>query len=115
MRKWIAVCALLALTQASLAAWNGSAKVPKVVSGAYEITTPEELIGFLDSIAPARIGDKTLNAYLKNDIVFGEDSTKLCFKRWTRNADQNYFSGVFDGKGHTVRARPDGQRRAHPR
>jgi len=102
MRKWIAVCALLALTQASLAAWNGSAKVPKVVSGAYEITTPEELIGFLDSIAPARIGDKTLNAYLKNDIVFGEDSTKLCFKRWTRNADQNYFSGVFDGKGHTV-------------
>lgn len=102
MRKWIAVCALLALAQASLAAWNGSAKLPKVVSGAYEITTPEELIGFLDSIAPARIGDKTLNAYLKNDIVFGDDTTKLCSKRWTRNADQNYFSGVFDGKGHTV-------------
>ena len=102
MRKWIAVCALLALTQVTFAAWNGSAKLPKLVSGAYEITTPEELIGFLDSIAPARIGDKTLNAYLKNDIVFGEDTTKLCSKRWTRNADQNYFSGVFDGKGHTV-------------
>ena len=102
MRKWLAVCAVSILAQVSFAAWNGTAKLPKVVSGAYEITSPEELIGFLDSIAPANGGDESLRAYLKNDIVFGDDTTKLCSKRWTRNEQQNLFTGVFDGKGHTI-------------
>lgn len=102
MRRWIAACALLALVQVTFAAWNGSAKLPKMVSGAYEITSPEELIGFLDTIVPANGGDESLQAYLKNDIVFGDDTTKLCAKRWTRNVEQNLFTGVFDGKGHTI-------------
>ena len=46
MRKWLAVCAVSALAQLSFAAWDGTAKLPKVVSGAYEITSPEELIGY---------------------------------------------------------------------
>ena len=95
-----------ALAQVSLAAWDGSAKVPKVVkdggSDYYEITSPEELIGFLDSVLVGKTGDESLKAYLKNDIVFGADTSKLCEKRWVRNSEQSMFTGEFDGRGHSI-------------
>ena len=52
------------LAQVSFAAWNGSAKVPKVVTENgqkfYEITSPEELIGFLDSVTTANTGKESI-------------------------------------------------------
>ena len=94
------------LAQVSFAAWNGSAKVPKVVTENgqkfYEITSPEELIGFLDSVLVGKAGDESLKAYLKNDVVFGADTSKLCEKRWTRNKEQSMFTGDFDGRGHSI-------------
>lgn len=97
----VAICA-----QVSLAAWDGSAKVPKVVEkdgqNFYEITSPEELIGFLDSVLVGKAGDESLKAYLKNDVVFGADTSKLCEKRWVRNKEQSMFTGDFDGRGHSI-------------
>ena len=100
------VLMVAALAQVSLAAWDGSAKVPKVVkdggSDYYEITSPAELIGFLDSVLVGKAGDESLKAYLKNDIVFGADTSKLCEKRWVRNKEQSMFTGEFDGRGHSI-------------
>lgn len=100
------VLMVAALAQVSLAAWDGSAKVPKVVKdgGAdyYEITSPAELIGFLDSVLVGKAGDESLKAYLKNDIVFGADTSKLCEKRWNRSENQSMFTGEFDGRGHSI-------------
>ena len=105
-KRLIAFIALFILAQVSFAAWDGSVKIPKtVVSDGveyYEITSPEELIGLLDSVLVIRSFDESLQAYLKNDIVFGEDSTKLCSKKWIRNENQTYFQGVLDGRGYTI-------------
>ena len=98
--------ALAVLAQFSFAAWDGSAKIPKVVgsgdSSYYEITSPEELVGFLDSVIAAQNSDMDIRAYLKNDIVFGTDTSKLCSKRWNRSDVQGAFGGEFDGRGHTI-------------
>ena len=52
-KRWFALVALFMLVQVSFAAWDGSVKIPKTVKTGgveyYEITSPEELIGFLDS------------------------------------------------------------------
>ena len=107
-KKFCAAVAIMVATcaQVSLAAWDGSAKVPKVVEkdgqSFYEITSPEELIGFLDSVLLGKAGDESLKAYLKNDIVFGADTSKLCEKRWVRNKEQSMFTGDFDGRGHSI-------------
>lgn len=107
-KKFYAAVAIMVATcaQVSLAAWDGSAKVPKVVEtdgqNFYEITSPEELIGFLDSVLVGKAGDESLKAYLKNDVVFGADISKLCEKRWVRNKEQSMFTGEFDGRGHSI-------------
>ena len=107
-KKFYAAVAIMVATcaQVSLAAWDGSAKVPKVVEkdgqNFYEITSPEELIGFLDSVLVGKAGDESLKAYLKNDVVFGTDTSKLCEKRWVRNKEQSMFTGDFDGRGHSI-------------
>ena len=107
-KKFYAAVAIMVATcaQVSLAAWDGSAKVPKVVEkdgqNFYEITSPEELIGFLDSVLVGKTGDESLKAYLKNDVVFGADTSKLCEKRWVRNKEQSMFTGEFDGRGHSI-------------
>lgn len=107
-KKFYAAVAIMVATcaQVSLAAWDGSAKVPKVVEkdgqNFYEITSPEELIGFLDSVLVGKAGDESLKAYLKNDVVFGVDTSKLCEKRWVRNKEQSMFTGDFDGRGHSI-------------
>ena len=48
---------LAVLVQFSFAAWNGSAQKPQRVvvndTSYYEITSPEELIGYLDSVLPS--------------------------------------------------------------
>lgn len=104
VRIFIAFVAIL--VACSYAAWDGTSKVPKVVKdgGAdyYEITSPAELIGFLDSVLVNKGGDESLKAYLKNDIVFGADTSKLCEKRWVRNEEQSLFTGEFDGRGHSI-------------
>lgn len=107
-KKFYAAVAIMVATcaQVSLAAWDGSAKEPKVVEkdgqNFYEITSPEELIGFLDSVLVGKAGDESLKAYLKNDVVFGADTSKLCEKRWVRNKEQSMFTGDFDGRGHSI-------------
>ena len=58
LKKFYALEALLltVLVQFSFAAWDGSAQKPQRVvvndTNYYEITSPEELIGYLDSIFP---------------------------------------------------------------
>jgi len=101
-KKIYTTALVLAFAQMSFAAWDGTAKLPKVVSGAYEITSPEELIGFLESVTTSNRADETLRAYLKNDIVFGADTSTLATKRWTTTKRNEYFVGDFDGRGHTV-------------
>lgn len=107
-QSWLFACILtLAVSaQLSFAAWDGSAKVPKVVgsgeSAYYEITSPAELVGFLDSVAVAQDSNASIRAYLKNDIVFGSDTSKLSSKLWSRSAAQGAFWGEFDGRGHTI-------------
>ncbi len=106
LKKWCFAVALLVFVQVSFAAWSGSSKLPKVVKSGgqdyYEISTPEELVWFLDSATVLKQYDETLRAYLKNDIVFGSDTSKLCSKKWVRNKNQSLFQGLFDGRGHTV-------------
>ena len=98
--------ALAVFAQFSFAAWDGSAKIPKTVGSGdsiyYEITSPEELVGFLDSVLAAQNSDMDIRAYLKNDIVFGSDTSTLCSKRWNRSDVQGAFGGEFDGRGHTI-------------
>ena len=107
LKKFYALEALLltVLVQFSFAAWNGSAQKPQRVvvndTNYYEITSPEELIGYLDSILPFTNNIYDENAYLKNDIVFGEDTSKLCTKVWKRVGAGNFLS-KFDGRGHTI-------------
>ena len=105
-KRRLAFIALFMLVQVSFAAWDGSVKIPKTVKTGgveyYEITSPEELIGFLDSVTTKNMGKASLRAYLKNDIVFGADTSKLCSKRWVRSERSEYFEGDFDGKGHTI-------------
>ena len=75
LKRIYAAVLLLVFAQVSYAAWDGSIKIPKTVKTGgveyYEITSPEELIGFLDSVTMANMGKESLRAYLKNDIVFG--------------------------------------------
>ena len=97
------VLILAVFAQLSFAAWDGSAKIPKLVdsgsSAYYEITSPEELVGFLDSVIAAHNSTMDIRAYLKNDMVFGSDTSKLCSKRWNRSTVQGMFGGEFDGPG----------------
>lgn len=106
LKRIYAAVLLLVFAQVSYAAWDGSVKIPKTVKTGgveyYEITSPEELIGFLDSVTMANMGKESLRAYLKNDIVFGADTSKLCDKRWNRSYRLEFFSGDFDGRGHTI-------------
>ena len=106
LKRIYAVVLLLVFAQVSYAAWDGSVKIPKTVKTDgveyYEITSPEELIGFLDSVTTKNVGDASLRAYLKNDIVFGSDTSKLCSKRWVRSERNEFFEGDFDGRGHTI-------------
>lgn len=107
LKKFFALETLLlaVLVQFSFAAWNGSAQKPQRVvvndTSYYEITSPEELIGYLDSILPFTNDIYNENAYLKNDLVFGEDTSKLCTKVWQRVGAGNFLS-KFDGRGHTI-------------
>ena len=98
--------ALAVFAQFSFAAWDGSAKIPKTVGSGdsiyYEITSPEELVGFLDSVVVAQDSNASIRAYLKNDIMFGSDTSKLSSKLWSRSAAQGAFWGEFDGRGHTI-------------
>lgn len=106
LKRIYAAVLLLVFAQVSYAAWDGSVKIPKTVKTGgveyYEITSPEELIGFLDSVTTKNVGDASLRAYLKNDIVFGSDTSKLCSKRWVRSERNEFFEGDFDGRGHTI-------------
>ena len=105
-QKFFVTVALLVavFTQFSMAAWDGSKKTPKKVTQNdtlfYEISSPEELIGFLDDVRVAEDMYK-VNAYLKNDIVFGADTSKLSDKVFDFE-NGKYFQSTFDGRGHTI-------------
>ena len=92
------------MAASSYAAWDGSKKTPKTVTQNdtlfYEITSPEELVGFLEDVRAEEDMDK-VHAYLKNDIVFGADTSKLCEKVFDfENA--KYLQSTFDGRGHFI-------------
>lgn len=98
------VCSVLAVTSV-FAAWDGTAVLPKSVmeegKEIYEITTPEELIGFRQMV------DTTysfINVRLKNDIVFGKDTLSLSEIPWIQNDLTHYqtYMESFDGQGHTI-------------
>ena len=68
LKKLYAVLVLFVFAQASFAAWDGTGKIPKTVTVGdtlyYEITSPEELIGYLDSVLPVPGENYNLNGYL---------------------------------------------------
>ena len=105
LKKLYAVLVLFVFAQASFAAWDGTGKIPKTVTVGdtlyYEITSPEELIGYLDSVLPVPGENYNLNGYLKNDMVFGADTATLCEKVWQR-VGASLFLSTFDGRGHTI-------------
>ena len=107
-RKFYTVVALLVaiLAQYSLAAWDGTKKIPKTVtrndSLFYEITSPEEFVGYFDEVLLTE-PVSGVHAYLKNDIVFGADSSKLSDKVLNfKRKSFHYFNSVFDGCGHFI-------------
>ena len=100
-KKISAFLLLFVLAQVSFAAWDGSAKIPQVVDGSYEITSPEELVGYLETVL-AEEDIYKVSAYLKNDIVFGADTSKLCDKVLDHQKQKAYFQSTFDGRGHTI-------------
>ncbi|WP_407443502.1 hypothetical protein [Fibrobacter sp.] len=95
---------ILLFAQLALAAWSGKVTIPRQVvlndSIFYEISSPEELMGFLSVLYSAN--DVHANAYLKNDIVFGKDTSSLSEKRWLRDTQTSTYYGLFDGRGHTI-------------
>lgn len=104
-KRLFAFIALFVFVQASFAAWDGSQKIPKTVMQNdtlfYEITSPEELVGYLESV----LADEDIykvHAYLKNDIVFGADTGKLCEKVLDHQKQKAYFQSTFDGRGHSI-------------
>ena len=99
----VAVVALAMLVSQAFAAWDGSSKVPIRVSRNdslfYEITSPEELIGYLTTLTSA---PGEAHAYLKNDIVFGSDTASLSPVFRAQKSNVPYLNSVFDGRGHTI-------------
>lgn len=106
MKKTNIALTVVALASFSFAAWDGTSKNPASItrndSVFYQITSPEELIGYLENIV--NIDDIAVkkNAILKNDIVFGKDTASLSTKIWKISVDQKTFSSNFDGNGKTI-------------
>lgn len=105
-KKIFATVALLVavFVQFSLAAWDGTRKIPKTVTQNdtvfYEITSPEELVGFLVDLSAEKKID-AINAILSNDIVFGADTSKV-MDTVLDIKNRLYWLDVFDGRGHTI-------------
>ena len=99
----VAVVALAMLVSQAFAAWDGSSKVPIRVSRNdslfYEITSPEELIGYLATLTSS---PGEAHAYLKNDIVFGSDTASLSPVFRAQKSNVPYLNSVFDGQDHTI-------------
>ena len=89
--------------------WLGALSEPSsaTIDGAsfYEISSPEELAWFA---AQVNAGHSGINAVLKKDIVFFEDSLSeenaIGAYPWTPIAysSENAYSGVFDGADHKI-------------
>lgn len=107
MKGSIITFSIIALASFSLAAWDGTSKIPSPItrndSVFYQITTPEELIGYLEEVVNYTVDARKKNAILKNDIVFGDDTASLSTKIWNYNTQtQNNFNSVFDGNNKTI-------------
>ncbi len=102
-KRLFAFIALFVFVQVSFAAWSGSAKLPKVVKSDgqdyYEITTPEELVWFLDSATVLREYDETLRAYLKNDIVLARTRRSFVLKNGFEIRTSPFFRGSLMAAG----------------
>lgn len=101
----IVVSSFLVSAASVFAAWDGTSVLPKTVAegykDVYEITTPEELVGFRQL---ADTSFALLYARLKNDIIFGKDTSSLSEIPWIQNdlSLRQNFIVEFDGAGHTI-------------
>lgn len=107
MKKTKVALSVLALASFSLAAWDGSSKIPTPItrndSVFYQITTPEELIGYLEEVVNYTVDARKKNAILKNDIVFGKDTATLSTKIWDFNTrTQSEYNSLFNGNNKTI-------------
>ncbi len=107
---------IAAFASCSLAAWNGQVSetapaVIETVEGSeyeafanliYEISTPEELAWFADQVNNQ--DNAEIVGVLKNDIVFGEDTSLVSEYPWVPIGRDNTtpFRGSFDGAGHRI-------------
>lgn len=97
------------LSGTTFANWSGANSEPNkaTIDGNtfYEISSPEELAWFAEQV---NLGYTSINAVLKKDIVFYEDSltdeNKGSAHTWTPIAKnpENAFSGIFDGAGYKI-------------
>ena len=94
----------------SLAAdiWSGG--IAQVIpaqtnDGSYIIQTAEDLAWFASQVN-GDAGNATMKAILQNDIYLNDVESEENFKEWTPIGDYasngRVFSGLFDGKGHTI-------------
>ena len=108
MKKIFALLSVLSV--AAFANWSGTTSTPASITvgsdAFYEVSSPEELAWFA---AQVNSGHPAINAILKNDIVFFEDSltemNKGSAHAWTpiSYSPENAFSGVFEGNGHKIK------------
>lgn len=83
-----------------------AADEPKVINGAYQIDSAEDLFWFAEKV---NSGDKTANAVLNNDIdlenkswtPIGSGYNYINSNGYGISADTAY-NGIFDGKGHSI-------------
>ena len=87
------------------AAWTGTSVEPastKTIDGKkfYVISNPDELAWFAIQV---NNGNSEINAVLKNDIIFGNDTSASCGHSWMPiGNDEKIFNGIFDGAKHTI-------------
>ena len=108
MKKIFALLSVLSV--AAFANWSGTTSTPASITVGsdvfYEVSSPEELAWFASQV---NSGHPAINAILKNDIVFFEDSltetNKGSAHAWTpiSYSPENAFSGVFEGNGHKIK------------
>lgn len=99
------LCTSILLT-ASFASWSGDTLRPAstrtINDVEYHVVTSAEELAWVQ--AQVNSGNDSINVFLDNDIIFGEDSSSVGTTIWNPIGDSTTFeyNGKFNGDGHTI-------------